>query len=217
MTSTRTLPRLLASVVLLLFVAVAPACDKHAAEKDAIRVVWNDYSTAYNNSDGKTLADSVTKSTMDHYTRLLNQALTASQKDVFALTPIEQRDVVRIRNRATKGQIKGYTGKGYLIYSTNQGWFAESSLSDLKVTSISVNGDSAAATLTYEGDVVARKLQFVKEDGAWKFDHTSLFPIINDSMQRRAAALRVSMRDYVQSREQQAFGSLKPTVWEPMK
>lgn len=217
MPNARILPRLFASVVLILLAAVAPACDKHAAEKDTIRMVWNDYSTAYNNSDGKTLADSVTKSTIDHYTRLLSKALTASQKDVFALTPVEQRDIIRIRNRASKSQIKGYTGKGYLIYSTNQGWFAESNLSELKVTTISINGDSASAALTYEGEVVARKLQFVKEDGAWKFDHTSLFPIINDSMQRRAGMLRVSMRDYVQSREQQAYGSLKPTVWEPMK
>lgn len=60
--------------------------------------------------------------------------------------------------------------------------------------------------------------QFIKEDGAWKIDETSMFPEYSRALTEAAKESRKSVRDFLMMMESEETGvNLKMSVWDPMK
>lgn len=233
--------RVLASVVLLLFGVGLPACDKHAEQKKAIREVYDTYNQTAESGDGPGQAAVLSANTLTHYDKLLKIGLNGKADEVMALSPSAQHEILAMRNRATRKQLQGYTGKGYVIHAVKQGWWSGFGDDEWKLRSIKVNGDSAEARIvediptytisqSYRSSLRSsariernRKpreypIRFVCEDGKWKVDETTLFPRFDAEATAAAKAYRVSMRDFLMAWEEDESGKeVTMKIWDPMK
>lgn len=145
------LTRLCSNALLMLLAAVLPlvitGCkDEHAADKQAIQVVWENYDRANVEKDGNTAAGLFTKNTIAHYDKLLKLGLNAKLAECQALSPHEWAEVVLMRNRGKRSMLGLLNGHGYIVYATQQGWYAESG-GQLSLKKIKVSGDSATGVL----------------------------------------------------------------------
>lgn len=230
-----------------LFLALAliggSGCEKDKADKDALRTLWVEYARTANDSDGQGAAKILNKNSLSYYDKILKTGLTAKAGEVMAMRPSEQLEICRMRNRATKSQLQGYSGKGFVIYTTNQGWYAGFGDEDFVLKNIRLMGSSATAEIhevippelrfarSYSWRARLREeirknnkkarqypLKFEKEDGKWKIDDTSLLARWDEEIITAAKAYRMNVRDYIMAWEEFESGrEVSMSVWEPMK
>ena len=233
------------SALLVSILCLGLGVCKEKPEQQAVRQAWEAYSTAMESMDGPTVAKHSSDSTLKYYERLLKTGLTAPAQQVWGLPPVEMREVLMMRNRATRSQLRGYTGKGYLIYATNQGWgLGGGDDTEWKFTEIKVTGDKATAKMVEVIPMSVRNLavlsrrarvreaarrerqrqarsytlSFVLEESVWKFDETTLHPRFNNELSLAAKQFRVPMREILmdlESDESGKDGTMK--TWDPMK
>lgn len=236
----RSLHTLAALLSVLLFGLTPIACDKHAQEKKDIRAVYDAYNQTAENNDGPGQAKVLSANTLAHYDRLVKLGLSGKSADVMALPLCEQREILIMRNRATRKQLQGYSGKGYAIYATNQGWWSGFGDDEWKLRSIKVNGDAADARIVEDIPTytirpsfrsslrasarASRKkprefpVRFVREGTEWKIDETTLFPRMNEEIAAAAKSYRMSHRDFLMAWEEDESGKeVTFQIWDPMK
>jgi hypothetical protein len=223
---------------------LSTGCEKDKEQKAALRAVWAEYTRTANDNDGPGAAKILNKNALAYYDKILKAGLTAKASEVAAMRPCDQFEICRMRNRATRKELQGYTGKGFVIYTTNQGWYSGFGDEDFVLKNIKINGSTATAELTEvipdqfsfasnfswrarlreeirkKNQKQARKypLKFEMEDGVWKIDDTSLQARTDEELIAAAKAYRMSVQRYIMAWEEAEWGKdVSPTVWEPMK
>lgn len=246
MNPTSYVPRTTLTALLLGILCLGLSACKEKPEQQAVRQAWDAYSSAIESADGPTVAKHSSDSTLKYYERLLKTGLEMPAQQVWALPPIEMREVLMMRNRATRSQLKGYTGKGYIIYSTNQGWnLGGGDDTEWEFRDIKVTGDKATARMV---EVIPRNiamdlaglsrraslraaarrerkreprsyaLSFVKEEQVWKFDETTLHPRFNNEITLAAKQFRMPVREMLMDIESEESGKdVSMKTWDPMR
>ncbi len=233
----------LSLLLVLLLTLPLCSCDKHAADKRDVRATWDSYVKANEEHRGTEAAALVTKSTVDHYTKLLRAGLDMPAKDCWNLPPTQMAEVLKMRNRFKRSEIKGVDGKGYLIIAGSRGWNTDND-QEWKLTDIKITDDRAAALIhnpEWESEyarqralrTLARRarmgskiekpprypIQLVMEGGGWKIDETSAHARQDQELKELAKESRMSVRDMLM--EIEAFTTdqdkIPMSVWEPMK
>lgn len=234
----------------LLFLALAISCvfglvgcDKHAKDKAEIRAAFLQYQQGSTNNDGVSVAAVYSQRTFDHYTKLVKLGMDAKAQDVWGLPPSDMYEVLKMRSRAKRSQLKLLNGRDYVMFSTKEGW--NSGIDDgWKVVEVRVTGSSAIGTIRhpeweaeYKQQQVAGALsrrarrymdrvdkpytyacQFVKEDGKWKMEETSMSSENDRILTEAAKEMRKSVRDLLMMVESEETGNdLKMSIWDPMK
>jgi hypothetical protein len=220
--------------------AFAQGCDKHAAEKQAIRGTWDRIATA---TKGAEQADLLSKGTIDYYTRIIRNALDSPSKDVLSYPPYDQRVILRIRHRCKRSELRTINGRGLVILEVERGWDAQNSIDpeEWQLTNIRVDesGGRASAQIynpaweaEYRSSSFARSLsrssrrlaggvekpprypiEFVREGegaGEWKIDETAAFAQIDKEIAGTAKKLRMSVRDFLMAIEEDESGEAVP-------
>lgn len=243
--SVKSLLRSLAAGLVVLAACLPLAGCKEKPEQQAVRQAWETYQTAIENLDGQTVAKHCSASTHAHYDRLIKAGLDMPAQQVWGLRPLDMREVLMMRNRATRSQLKGYTGKGYIIYSTTQGWnLGGGDETEWEFRDIKVTGNAATARMV---EVIPRNLvmdlaglsrrarlraaarrerreprsytlSFVREDEVWKFDETTLHERFNNELTLAAKQYRMPVREMLMELESDESGKeVTMKTWEPMR
>lgn len=232
------------SLMALALILGGTGCDQHSEQKKAILKTWTDYNTALANTDGQTAARLLSKASIDRYQTLIRKGLDAKSAEVLAMSPCDMAEILTMRNRATRAQLNGYAGKGYVIYAVNNGWwgaFDESEDWRFKVTKVEPDRATAVLTeiihetvqrlpsmslrgmvrnsMTSERTRKGREytITFVNEDG-WKLEESSMLARVNQEIQTTAKAARLSVRDFLMFIEEEDSGKeVKASIWDPMR
>jgi hypothetical protein len=219
------------------------ACDKHAAAKREVRSTWDSYVKANSERRGIEVAGLLSKGTIEHYTKLVKAGLDMPAKDCWNLPPTQMYEVLKMRNRFKRSELKGIDGKGYLVISASRGWNNDDdpdwTLTDIKVTEDRASAqihnaeweaayarDRAAGALTRRGRLGWRvekppryPIELTKEGDIWKIDGTSVLPRQDQELRDFAKDSRMSVRDFLMELEaiNTDQGKIPFTVWEPKK
>ena len=241
--------RLLPTSILMLLSAIFPLAitgckDEHAADKQAIQVVWENYDRANVEKDGNTAAGLFTKNTIAHYDKVLKLGLNAKLAECQSLPPHQWAEVVMMRNRGKRSMLGLLNGHGYIVFATQQGWYADSggqlSLKKIKVTGDSANGvlydkelEEAYRQSQWQRALAGRRsrylfgsrmekppeypVAFARENGQWRLDETSLYPTF-DAMWKEAARWEgMSVHEYIIEDESADSGKeITKKIYEPM-
>lgn len=193
------------------------ACD--VKESQAIRAMLADYDRANNTGNGLLAKDCVTQASDDQYDLIRRHALYSDEKTVRALGPNLKYNVIMTRNRAPADQLEVLTGEDFLVWTTNEGWFAtgESGWVDA-FGAIRVDGNTAtAAMLDDEGRPTSDRVTFVKEGGRWRLDEPTMNPYLDKLIRLAARAEGMSEDDYILAAEEEDSGKEIPdAIWQPM-
>ena len=235
----RTLGLILALVILL----PLTCCDKQPPDKRAIAAAWDNFVKANDEHNGAAAAALVSKGTIDHYTKLLKVGLDAPAKQCWELRPTEMAEVLKMRNRFTRTELKSIDGKGYVLIKASRGWATDDDdtwkLTDIQIT------EGKATAMIYNPEVEAAfakekslgilsrrrtfgpkpekppryPLALVKEVENWKIDETSTHAAQDEEIKSMARETRMSVRDFLMAVEEFNADSdkLSMSIWEPMK
>ena len=228
--------------MLALLLLPLAACDKYAGDKSEIHALWDEWDRVNAEKDGAAALQVYSASTFEWYGALLKKAMDAPAKEVWSLSPTEMNEVLIIRHRGKRKDLKGLDGRGYVKHATSQGWYAGHegtwAIKDIKVVSDwaeakFVDAEWADAYRQQRVDeLLSRRgrgrggvdkppeytVKFVREGGRWRLDEVSMHQAWDDMIADFAKQERKSVRDILMLLEEEdSEQDVKMTVWEPMK
>jgi hypothetical protein len=206
----------LVRAALILFFVAQPA---RAAVDDDVRAVFQSYKRLLLAMDGEKCATVVDRATRDYYQRMRDLALKGSAAKVQALPIIDKLMVVRIRHEVPLALIKKMDGPKLFAYGVQRGWVSRDSVTNGDIGQVEAAGpDFATAVFTVQGKPTPLKIEFRKEDGAWRVGLLSLFRPGEIALRQLQSKSGMSEDEFVLD----LVGKLAekpPTakVWEPLE
>lgn len=213
----------------VLFLGTGAGCEPKSADQKAIKSVWERHADANETSNGKAVVALSSKSTFEYYDRLLKLGLDGKPDQIKKLTPFEKAEIVLMRHRSTRAELRKLDGKGYIEYATSKGWYAFGNDPDdplnHQLGKIKVGGDGASAwaeVFFFDDKGKKRKsdyaIKFFKEGGLWKLDETSVHLMWSHEYTRYAKEFGKSEDEFIVWLEEFWSGQKVPdTIWQPMK
>ena len=209
---------LLPGVALMAVMMLLGGCEQQAADKEGIRSVMVRIAEAYDARDGETVASLFTAESLARYGRLVQLGLNGSRNDVLALNAWDVREVLSMRLRAKRKDLKDLDPRAYVVYAVSHGWYdvQEPTLYELRF--IRVRGDEADADLYYNDVEMSKGCGFMREGGVWKFDQGARARAYSRGIDARAAQEGVPVAELLLRRLEEITGiEAPPTIWDPMK
>lgn len=218
-------------------------CDKYAEDKASIKSVYAAYQNACDNADGDGAAKHLSARTLDFYTQIVKTGVDAPEKDVIKLPPSHMLEVLIMRNRGKRSELRKLDGKQYVTHAVGKGWWASPG-STMGIGSIQVSGATATA-MVFDKEAMAEykksrnarafaprwakrsvgqverppeySIKFVKDETGWKYDEVNSFADFDLELTQWASLERVSIKEVIEFIEESESGELKKDVWKPMK
>lgn len=204
-------------LVVLSLVAVlfwVPGCD-NSADAQAVRDCWRDYNTASNDLDGENVAGMLSEASFARYANLKNLALDADANQVKVLSPWDQIEVLYMRAGLTRSQLLKLDARAFVIHAVNKGWWANEDVA-MELGAVKIRKDVASAKVKDSvGDVT---VEFVREDGKWKFDEPASDRYFTAFLSRVATRLNITETDLAVKLVDMEFGPQNhKKLFEPMR
>lgn len=205
------------TLLALVTLIMVPACDTGSADREAVRDAIEQYYTAYAANDGAKVVGLVTNSTIRWYDRMLSMGRDGTAQQIANLTSQEKWEILMMRNRNTKAQIKDMDGRAYFIHATSKGYYVND---DVKVDlpRIRIMGTTAIAPVTIDGEDSDLEARFFKEDGSWKIDETTLYPVYCKWIELGARFERMTVEQFLIATEEDETGKkVRSDIWDRMR
>lgn len=163
--------RLLLSIVLVVGWLNLCGCDK---ESEQVRASYAAYTQAELNRDGVKGFMYVSRETIDYFANMQRLALEADHEQIRKRPFADRLFVATMRHEMDPNYLKSLTSEQVFMVGIRDGWLCAENPGSLRLEAISIRGDRATASTTLNGRTTPVQLEFVKEDGTWKFDPMSL-------------------------------------------
>lgn len=154
----------------------------YSQEEGQVQECFENYKAAILDSDGKEALKWVNAKTLTYYSDILAKSLSADSAEVEEMTVVDKVTVLRIRMALTAEEIKKMNGEKFFLYAIEHGYVGKTSVERVDIGEIEVKGSQATGTLVSRGKASPFSFVFDKENGAWKIDLTSLFPLSNQGV-----------------------------------
>lgn len=226
-------------------IAALGGCE-HSADKSEIRRVYDEVQRCYLEGDAAAAEAILAPESFEMYDRLLPIALTGRKPDLMALQPHERAEVLMLRAKATRSEMKGKTGKDWFLRSISEGWWTgdgfELDIDDFqwwkdgdkqeakaRVYEISYEQRRSlglgrrARSFSYDARVRTKTdqwLRFIKSDGVWKFDQRSMDEAFGMWMKNNCGSYGMTVDEFVVEYVAASAGldeKLPESIWKPMK
>ena len=148
-------------------------------EENLVRQTFDGYKSAILNDKGEEASNYVDSTTIRYYTDIIDVVKNADSSRVDTLPLIDKITVFSIRHRATKDEILSMNGKDLFVYAIKNGMVGKNSVANNSVGNIKIDKTFAKGQLLVNGRPAPLYFEFHKENGKWKLDLTSLFPVSN--------------------------------------
>lgn len=206
------------TLLVLSLLSWLPLCGCEGKDAQAIRAMLVDYDRANNTRNGVLAKECVTRASDEQYELVRRHALYSDEKTVRALNPYVKQYVLMTRHRGQADQLAVLTGEDFLVWTTNQGWYAgEESNWEGAFGSIKVRGQVATAPILEDGKPTGGTATFLLEDGKWRVDEPSLVAALDRRLFLAAREEGESIDDYLIALEEESSGREVPdSVWQPM-
>lgn len=147
------------------------------SEDTLIRAVFDKYRSDLLNDRGTEAVKEVDSKTIRYYSDILELTISADSSKVETLSIMDKMSVLIMRLKISKEELLTFSGKDLFIYSVDHGMVGKSGIAKNSIGQITVNDNFASAPLGMKGAPTEVRFEFYKENGSWKINLTSIFPL----------------------------------------
>jgi hypothetical protein len=142
----------------------------------------------------------------------------ADSAETNALSIMDKLIVFRVRGYVPKSEILSFNGNSFFVYAVKSGMVGKSSVSNVSIGEVTVNGSFANGQFAGKKPKKELALNFYKENGQWKIDLTSLFPLSTSMFRQMQAGSGKSENVYLCDLLETVTNK-KPgnQIWHPVK
>jgi hypothetical protein len=158
---------------LIVSVGLALAAARPAGAVDssvAVERGFAAYKSALERRDGARAASAVSANSLAYYDRVRQMALTASREELSKVEGTERMLALGMRHQAPAELLATATPAELLAYAVSAGLVTNTAVAETELGEVSIEGERARAWIVVDGEPMRGVLQFVREDGLWKFD-----------------------------------------------
>lgn len=184
-------------------------------DEPAVRAAFEAYRAALLARDGDAALLHVSEAVFEYYGEVQRLALYATADEVRARPLPDQLYVLMLRTRIPTEQLRAMTPRELFAHGVVQGWIGEESTRTMQVGRIRVDGRLASAPVLEDKRPSPLHLQFVRQDGAWRWDMLGVIQLM-DPLFRQLAEAGGATPEALLLRvvEGVAKRRLPPTVWD---
>lgn len=187
-------------------------------EEKLVRERFESYRTNLLNDNGNGAVEDVDSKTINYYSELLKLTKSADSSKIESLSIVDKMMVLILRLKVSKAEIVSFDGRSLFIYAVDNGMVGKGSVAKNTIGDINVNKNFAAAELLVNRKPSELYFEFYKEEGTWKLDITSLFPMANMLFEKLIADSEKSENDFLLPLIEAASGKkMSPEVWLPLE
>ena len=169
------------------------------------------------NDKGPVAVSLLDSKTITYYGELLEMIKTYDSLKLDKQSPMNKVTVLSVRHRGTKDEILKMNGESLIVFAIDKGMVGKNSVANNDIGKITVTGDFAKGVLVVNDKPTPISYQFYKENGTWKFNLTSMFPMGNIAFKRIIEQSGLPENEALLSMLEMASGT-KPasTIWLPL-
>lgn len=186
------------------------------SEERLVKKSFDSYKTAILNDKGDEAVMYVDSRTIKYYSEILELVKTADSSKMETLSILDKLMVFSIRHRTSNEDIQSFDGKSLLVYAIKSGMVGKNSVANNSIGDVTIDSDFAKGQFIANGQKAPFYFHFYKEEGLWKIDLTSLFPVSTMAFKKMADDSGQSQNDYLFSLLEMITGK-KPgaEIWKP--
>lgn len=160
-----------------------PEWSRTEADKANIWACFEAYKNSILNDRGEAATKYVSSRTIQFYDSMATLARTADSLQVDSLSIIDKLTVLMLRARTPNELLFSYEGREVVVFAINSGMVGKDDVRNNELGKIYLDGTFARASMMVNGVESPISMHFHVEEGAWKMDLTSLFPITNTALE----------------------------------
>lgn len=197
--------------------STTPSVDA-AAEEKSVRQAFADYRDAARAKDGLAAAELLSQDMLDYYTEGRDLALTGSAEQVAGRGATTAMLVYVMRAEFDATELRGMSPEQLVAASVEKGLVSESSLDNVDLGTVTVDGDTATADMTSRGKAAGVEMTFHKEDGSWRFDARPLMTAADEALKTVAKQQGVTLEEFLDTTLGTLYGAERvPELKKPLE
>ncbi|MFM2360004.1 MAG: hypothetical protein RLY16_1997 [Bacteroidota bacterium] len=147
------------------------------AEEAAVKDAFNQYKQAILADEGENAANFVDIKTIQYYDSILIAIRNADSVQINQMPIMDKLMVLIVRHRANREAILNFNGRKLFVYAVEKGMVGKSSVAANSIGKVTLNKNQATGQLLVNGTETPVNFMFYKEEGVWKVNLTSIFPM----------------------------------------
>jgi hypothetical protein len=187
------------------------------SEEKLVKKLFDNYKSAILNDKGEEAVNYVDSKTIKYYSDILELVKTADSAKVETLSILDKLMVFTIRHKTSKNDILSFDGKSLLVFAIKNGIAGKNSGANNSIGEVIIEGAFAKGQFIDNGQKAPFYFHFYKEEGQWKIDLTSLFPVSAMAFKKMADESGENQNDFLFSLLEMITGK-KPSaeIWQPI-
>lgn len=187
-------------------------------EDTLIRAVFEKYRSDLLNDRGAEAVNEVDSRTINYYSNLLELTVNADSSKIETLSIMDKMSVLMMRLKIPKEELLSFSGRDLFVYSVDHGMVGKSGIAKNSIGQITVSDNFASAPLGMKGAPSEVRFEFHKENGSWKIDLTSIFPLADMVFNKLINDSGKSENEFLIPLVEAATGKrMTPEIWMPLK
>lgn len=187
-------------------------------EEQAVKSAFEKYRSDILNDLGEEAYKDIDSRTVKYYDDLLVWIKKADSLEIETFSILDKMTVLIMRNKMLKEDLLAMDGKKLFVYAVNNGMVGKGSVSNNSIGKVTVNGNFASGQFISKGKETEVYFHFYKEEGTWKVDLTSLFPISILALDKVIADSGKSENEFLLPLIEASIGKkLDSTSWKPLQ
>ncbi|KOH45033.1 hypothetical protein [Sunxiuqinia dokdonensis] len=166
------------------FLILTVSIYAQANDEELIRTCFDRYRHFLLAENGEEAIKFVDSHSIDYYGDLQELAKNADSLTIESLPIFDRVMVLTVRVMVPKEDILEFDGQSLLTYAINNGMIGKQNQGSLMIGQVNVDQNSAQGKLLLDQIESPYSVHFNKENGEWKYDLTSLFPLADSYIRK---------------------------------
>ncbi|MFY0630770.1 MAG: hypothetical protein JXR05_10345 [Flavobacteriaceae bacterium] len=160
--------------IMLFFVVTVSFAQK---EEDLVKEAFKKYKSLILNDKGSEAVNYLSSKTLDYYQSMLEKTKVADSLEVNELSVIDKIFVLSIKYNTPKEKIESFNSNSLIVYAIDEGMIGKNSVTGADIGEVEIDNDFARGQFVVNGQPTPVYFHFYKEEGKWRIDLTSIFPL----------------------------------------
>ncbi len=187
-----------------------------SANADEVSAAFQKYKTAILASDAESAHQMIDENTKIYYKELLKIILYADETQSKTMPPLAKIALIQGRHLIPNDKLTLMNEESYFKYAVEHGWIGKNSVSDMQITDISVNQDTATSKISKGNKTAPFGFMFRNESGVWKIDLTSVLPVSDQAIKQVIQNSGKNENEYIFAIIEKLSGKkVQPSIWKP--
>ena len=187
------------------------------SEEKLVKKSFDNYKSAILNDKGEEAVKYVDSRTIKYYSEILELVKTADSSKIETLSILDKLMVFSIRHRTDKNDILSFDGETLLVYAIKSGMVGKNGVVNNSIGEVIIESEFAKGQFITNGQKTPFYFHFYKEEGQWKIDLTSLFPVSTMAFKKMVDESGEDQNDYLFSLLEIITGRKPgPEIWQPI-